>query len=100
METAFLSTRVRGAAILVGIPRADAVLSLPATTIPRMERRVLGSIYGSSKPERDFPHVLSLYRSGRLPLERLVTHRLPLEDAARGFELMHSGEAVRVVLEP
>ena len=100
METAFLSTRVRGAAILVGIPRADAVLSLPATTIPRMERRVLGSIYGSSKPERDFPHVLSLYRAGRLPLDRLVTHRLPLEDAARGFELMQSGEAVRVVLEP
>ena len=58
MEAAFLSTRPRGAAVLIGIPRADAVLSLPATTIPRMERRVLGSIYGSSKPERDFPHTL------------------------------------------
>ena len=54
----------RGAAVLIGIPRADAVLSLPATTIPRMERRVLGSIYGSSKPERDFPHTLELYRAG------------------------------------
>jgi Zn-dependent alcohol dehydrogenase len=100
MEAAFLSTRARGAAVLIGIPRADAVLSLPAATIPRMERRVLGSIYGSSKPERDFPEVLSLYQAGRLPLDRLVTHRLPLEDAERGFELMRSGEAVRVVLEP
>lgn len=100
MEAAFLSTRARGAAVLIGIPRADAVLSLPATTIPRMERRVLGSIYGSSKPDRDFPHTLSLYRSGELPLDRLITHRLPLEDAARGFELMQSGEALRVVLEP
>ena len=99
METAFLSTRVRGAAVLIGIPRADAVLSLPAATIPRMERRVLGSIYGSSKPERDFPHTLALYRSGRLPLDRLVSHRLPLEEAERGFELMQSGEALRVVLE-
>lgn len=100
MEAAFLSTRARGAAVLIGIPRADAVLSLPATTIPRMERRVLGSIYGSSKPERDFPHVLGLYRAGRLPLDRLVSHRLPLEEAEHGFELMHSGEALRVVLEP
>ena len=99
MEAAFLSTRNRGAAVLIGIPRADAVLSLPATTIPRMERRVLGSIYGSSKPERDFPHTLALYRAGRLPLDRLVSHRLPLDEAEHGFELMHSGEAVRVVLE-
>ena len=71
MEAAFLSTRARGAAVLIGIPRQDAVLSLPALTIPRMERRVLGSIYGSSKPERDFPLTLDLYRDGRLPLDRL-----------------------------
>jgi Zn-dependent alcohol dehydrogenase len=100
MLAAFLSTRSRGAAVLIGIPRADAVLSLPVTTIPRMERRVLGSIYGSSRPERDFPRTLELYRSGRLPLERLVSHRLPLEEAERGFELMRSGDALRVVLEP
>ena len=100
MEAAFLSTRTRGAAVLIGIPRSDAVLTLPATTIPRMERRVLGSIYGSSKPERDFPDTLEHYRAGRLPLDRLVSHRLPLEEAARGFELMHSGEALRAVLVP
>jgi Zn-dependent alcohol dehydrogenase len=100
MEAAFLSTRTRGAAVLIGIPRSDAVLSLPATTIPRMERRVLGSIYGSSKPERDFPDTLDHYRAGRLPLDRLVSHRLPLEEAERGFELMQSGEALRAVLVP
>jgi Zn-dependent alcohol dehydrogenase len=100
MEAAFLSTRTRGAAVLVGIPRADAVLSLPATTIPRMERRVLGSIYGSSRPERDFPDTLDRYRRGELPLDKLVSHRLPLEDAQRGFELMQSGEALRTVLVP
>jgi S-(hydroxymethyl)glutathione dehydrogenase / alcohol dehydrogenase len=100
MESAFLSTRARGAAVLIGIPRPDATLSLPAATIPRMERRILGSIYGSSKPERDFSQTLDLYRSGRLPLDRLVSHRLPLEEASRGFELMRSGDALRVVLEP
>ena len=99
MLAAFLSTRARGAAVLIGIPREDAVLPLPALTIPRMERRVLGSIYGSSRPERDFPRTLDLYRSGRLPLDRLVSHRLPLDEVGRAFELMKSGDALRVVLD-
>jgi len=98
MLAAFLSTRARGAAVLIGIPREDAILPLPALSIPRLERRVLGSIYGSSRPERDFGLTLDLYRSGRLPLDRLVSHRLPLDEVGRAFELMSSGEAVRVVL--
>ena len=99
MVAAFLSTRARGAAVLIGIPREDAVLPLPALSIPRQERRVLGSIYGSSRPERDFGLILDLYRAGRLPLDRLVSHRLPLGEVARGFELMQAGEALRVVLD-
>ena len=99
MQAAFLSTRQRGAAVLIGIPRADAVVELPALTIPRMERRVLGSIYGSTWPERDFAKTFELYRSGRLPLDKLITHRLPLDDVERAFDLMRAGEAVRVVLE-
>jgi Zn-dependent alcohol dehydrogenase len=83
----------------VGIPRADAEVSLPALSIPRLERRILGSIYGSSRPERDFPRILELYRSGRLPLEQLVSHRLPLDEVAEAFRLMRSGDAVRVVLD-
>jgi Zn-dependent alcohol dehydrogenase len=99
MLAAYLSARPRGAAVLVGIPRVNAVLSLPAASIPRSERRILGSIYGSSKPERDFPQVLELYASGRLPLDRLVSHRLPLEMIEDAFELMTNGEALRVVLD-
>ncbi len=99
MLAAFLSTRARGAAVLIGIPREDAVLPLPALSIPRMERRVLGSIYGSSRPERDFAVTLELYRSGRLPLDRLVSHRLPLEEVEQAFALMRSGEALRAVLD-
>jgi alcohol dehydrogenase len=99
MLAAFLATRPRGAAVLVGIPRGDAVLSLPALSIPRSERRVLGSIYGSSKPERDFPQALALYRDGRLPLDRLVSHRMRLEEIAGAFDVMSRGDALRVVLD-
>jgi S-(hydroxymethyl)glutathione dehydrogenase / alcohol dehydrogenase len=99
MAAAFLSTRVRGAAVLIGIPREDAVLSVPALTIPRMERRILGSIYGSARPERDFLTILDLYRRGRLPLDKLVSHRLPLERIDEAFALMHAGESRRAVID-
>ena len=99
MEAAFLSTRTRGAAVLIGIPRSDAVLTLPATTIPRMERRVLGSVYGSARPERDFPALLALYRRGRLPLDRLISARLPLDAVEDAFGLMRGGSPGRVVLD-
>ena len=96
---AFLATRARGAAVLIGIPAADAVLELPAQQIPRLERRVLGSVYGSAKPERDFPALLALYARGRLPLDRLVTRRLPLDAAEEAFDILRDGAALRVVLE-
>jgi alcohol dehydrogenase len=99
MLAAFLATRARGAAVLIGIAREDAVLPLPAIEIPRKERRVLGSAYGSARPERDFPAILELYRRGALPLERLVSHRLPLDEVEHAFELMRSGSSRRVVLD-
>jgi alcohol dehydrogenase len=99
MLTAFLSTRRRGAAVMIGIARPDAVIPLPAITIPRMERRILGSLYGSVRPDRDFAAILSLYAQGRLPLDRLISHRIPLERAQAGLELVRTGRAVRAVLD-
>lgn len=96
---AFLSTRARGAAVLIGIPRADATITLPALPIPRQERRILGSIYGSSRPARDFPALLELYRRGRLPLDRLVSERMPLDGIEDAFAAMRGGTALRVVLD-
>jgi Zn-dependent alcohol dehydrogenase len=99
VRAAFLSTRARGAVVMMGIPRGDAEISLPAITIPRMERRLLGSIYGSSRPDRDFPEILDLYLRGRLPLERLISHRMPLDDADAAVAALRSGEATRAVLQ-
>jgi Zn-dependent alcohol dehydrogenase len=96
---AFLSTRARGAAVLVGIPAADAVLPLPALSIPRLERRVLGSIYGSARAERDLPALLELSRRGRLPLDRLVSRHVPLEAIAEGVQALRGGEAGRVIVD-
>lgn len=99
LRAAFLSTRRRGAAIAIGIPRQDDEVVLPALTIPRMERRLLGSIYGSARPERDFPLILDLFMRGRLPLDRLISHRLPLDGAQEALDLVSAGAAVRAVLD-
>jgi Zn-dependent alcohol dehydrogenase len=64
-----------------------------------MERRILGSIYGSARPDRDFPLILDAYRRGRLPLDRLISHRMPLEMTGDAMDAVRSGEAARVVLE-
>jgi Zn-dependent alcohol dehydrogenase len=96
---AFLSTRPRGAAVLIGIPSADAVLSLPAQPIPRSERRILGSLYGSARPERDFPALLDLYLRRRLPLDRLISARVPLEAVEQAFDSLRAATALRTVLE-
>jgi Zn-dependent alcohol dehydrogenase len=84
---------------MAGIPRADAEFSVPALSIPRMERRVLGSIYGSARPDRDFPLILEAYRRGTLPLGQLISHRLSLDDVETGIAAVRSGEATRVVLD-
>jgi len=99
MRAAFLSTRKRGAAVMAGIPRADAEFTVPARSIPRMERRVLGSIYGSARPDRDFPLILEAYRRGTLPLDRLISHRLTLDGIETAFDAVRAGEATRVVLD-
>ena len=99
MLAAFLSTRNRGQAVLIGIPAEDAVLPLPARTIPRMERRVVGALYGSARPDRDFPLILDMYRAGQLPLDRLISHTLPLDRIGEAFELLRSGTALRTVID-
>jgi len=97
-RAAFLSTRARGAAVLIGIPPADSEVSFPALSIPRLERRVLGSIYGSTVPERDFPEILARYGRGELPIERLISHRFPLDGIGEAFELLRRGDTLRAVV--
>ncbi len=99
MLAAFLATRRRGAAVCIGIPREDAVLPLPALSIPRMERRVIGALYGSARPDRDFLVILDAYRRGRLPLDALISHRLELDRIEEAFALLRSGAALRAVLD-
>ena len=57
------------------------------------------SWYGDCLPERDFPTLISLYRQGRLPLEKFVSERIGLDGIEdRPSESMHAGEVLRSVV--
>jgi len=72
---------------------------LPALSLPRMERRVMGALYGSARPDRDFLVILEQYRRGRLPLDRLVSARLSLDGINEAFEILKGGTALRTVID-
>jgi alcohol dehydrogenase len=49
-------------------------------------------------PSRDIPRYVALYREGRLPVDRLMSGTIPLEDINAGFDRLHAGEVVRLVV--
>ena len=75
----------RGAAVLIGIPRADAVLHAARRSRSRGWSGACSARSTARRgPSATSPRSLDLYRRGRLPLDRLISHRLPLDEVARG----------------
>ena len=95
---AYQATRRGGLTITVGLPHPARQFAVPAVSLVAEERTVKGSYMGSCVPSRDVPRFVSLFKAGRLPVERLLTHRLALEDINLGFDRLARGEAVRQVV--
>jgi alcohol dehydrogenase len=95
LADAYAATRRGGTTVTVGLPHPDQLLSLPAVSLVAEEKTLRGSYLGSSVPARDIPRFVELHRAGRLPVERLLTHRLGLDELNRGFDRLARGEGVR-----
>jgi Zn-dependent alcohol dehydrogenase len=95
LADAYAATRRGGTTTTVGLPDPSQMLSIPAVSLVAEERTLRGSYLGSSVPSRDLPAFIALHREGKLPVERLLTHRLSLDDVNEGFDRLASGEAVR-----
>jgi alcohol dehydrogenase len=72
---------------------------LPLVQLVAEERTVKGSYIGTCVPSRDIPRYIELYRGGRLPVDRLMSGRMPLEQINEGFDLLHHGRVVRQLIE-
>ncbi|MFT5285948.1 MAG: S-(hydroxymethyl)glutathione dehydrogenase/alcohol dehydrogenase [Planctomycetota bacterium] len=70
--------------------------------IPRLlitGRRVQGGSFGGARGRTHVPQLVDLYLDGKLDLDGFVSHRLPLEDINRSFELMEAQQGIRTVIE-
>jgi Zn-dependent alcohol dehydrogenase len=74
------------------------MLSIPAVSLTAEERTLKGSYMGSAVPSRDIPRYVALYRNGRLPVDRLLSHRLALDEINTGFDRLKRGAAIRQVV--
>nr|PZN77105.1 MAG: alcohol dehydrogenase [Pseudomonadota bacterium] len=99
LTLAYNVTRRGGTTVTAGLPPPNAMLSIPAVSLVAEERTIKGSYIGTAVPSRDIPRYLGLFRRGRLPIDRLLTHRLPLDDINAGFDRLREGQAVRQIVE-
>jgi alcohol dehydrogenase len=99
MELAYKITRRGGTTVTAGLPPPSAALPLPLVQLVAEERTVKGSYIGTCVPTRDIPRYIALYRAGRLPVDRLMSGKLTLDEINEGFDRLHEGRAVRQVIE-
>ena len=100
LEAAYRATGRGGKTVAAGLPHPDATLTIPAVSLAGEGRHLIGSYMGDSSPHRDIPRLIELWRSGRLPVERLHTGTLELADVNVALDLLASGEAIRTTLRP
>lgn len=63
------------------------------------QKRIQGSLYGMESPRSAVPKLVSMYRSGALKLDELITRRYTLDDINQGFEDMRNGLNIRGIID-
>src|SRR6266568_6634928 len=99
IDQAITMTRRGGQAILVGVPRMDVMVTIPAFLgIVLQEKTIKGCWYGSSNVQKDVPKLVDLYKKGELKLDELISREISLEQVNEAFEAMKTGEVARSVI--
>lgn len=98
LDFAFQATKRGGTTVTAALPHPDARLELSPVMLVGQEKTLKGCYLGSCVPSRDIPAYIELYQSGRLAVEKLISHRLKLEDINEGFERLAAGDALRQII--
>ncbi len=99
MMTAFRSVRDNsGVCVLAGNVAAGQKICIDPFDLIR-GKRIVGTWGGESIPERDFTRYAELFISGKLHLERLITHTYPLRDVNRALDDLEDGKVGRALIE-
>jgi S-(hydroxymethyl)glutathione dehydrogenase/alcohol dehydrogenase len=87
-----------GRSIIIGVAEAGAEISTRPFQLVT-GRKWEGSAFGGARGRTDVPKIVDWYMDGKLKIDELITHKLPLERINEGFELMKRGESIRSVVE-
>lgn len=98
LEFAYNCTKRGGTTVTAGLPHPSKRLEISPVVMVGEERTLKGSYLGSCIPFRDIPAYMSLYESGKLPVDKLLSGTLQLEEINKGFEKLANGEAIRQVI--
>ena len=86
-----------GQSIIIGVAPAGAVIETRPFQL--VTGRVWkGTAFGGARGRTDVPTIVDWYMDGKIEIDSLITHILPLEDINKGFDLMHSGTSIRSVV--
>ncbi|MCY4052597.1 MAG: zinc-binding dehydrogenase, partial [Hyphomicrobiales bacterium] len=86
-----------GESVIIGVAGAGAEISTrPFQLVTGRVWR--GTAFGGARGRTDVPKIVDWYMEGRLDIDSLITHELPLERINDAFDLMHAGESIRSVV--
>jgi S-(hydroxymethyl)glutathione dehydrogenase / alcohol dehydrogenase len=86
-----------GNSIIIGVAEAGAEISTrPFQLVTGRVWR--GSAFGGARGRTDVPKIVDWYMEGKLNIDDLITHTMPLDKINEGFELMKRGESIRSVV--
>ncbi|MBT8491791.1 MAG: S-(hydroxymethyl)glutathione dehydrogenase/class III alcohol dehydrogenase [Deltaproteobacteria bacterium] len=86
-----------GESIIIGVAGAGEEISTRPFQL--VTGRVWkGTAFGGARGRTDVPKIVDWYMDGRINIDDLITHVLPLDEINRGFDLMHEGESIRSVI--
>ncbi len=88
---------VRSAGTAVGVSGIEQTVPVDMELF-EWDKLYINPLYGACRPQRDFPLLMDLYRTGELPLDQMVTRRYPLNALEQAFADMHAGVNAKGVL--
>jgi len=100
METAYLATRWGGTTVSAGLSPIGRDFAFKQSLLVSEEKTIKGSYMGSCVPVRDIPRFIALYQQGRLPVDRMVSQRVGLNELNEGFDRLQAVATVRQLLVP
>ncbi len=94
----FAMSGPRGKTVIIGLPPAKEVMTISPLELIVSERTLTGGFMGSANLRVDIPRLVTLYQTGRLKLDELITGRYPLERINEAIASSERGEALRNVI--